>query len=48
LYHKQTIFLLPFHYTTIFFVIDSLTIFTAQIVRSLEWRIQTRRFGEVI
>jgi len=33
LYHKTTIFLLQWHYT-IFFVIDSLTIFTAQIVHS--------------
>ena len=34
LYHKKTIFLLPRHYTTIFFVIDCLTTFTAQIVHS--------------
>jgi len=31
---QKTIFLLPWQYTTIVFVIDSLTIFTAQIVRS--------------
>jgi len=32
---QRIIFLLPWHYTTIFFVIHSLTIFTAQIVHSL-------------
>ena len=31
---QKTIFLLPWHYTTIFFLIHSLTIFTAQIVHS--------------
>jgi len=34
LYHKNTMFLLPGHSTTIFFVIDCLTTFTAQIVHS--------------
>ena len=37
LYHKETIFLALYHYTT-FFVIDPLTIFTAQIVHShMDW-----------
>jgi len=31
---QKTIFLLPWHYTAIFFVIDFLNIFTAQIVHS--------------
>jgi len=30
LYHKKTIFLLPRHNTTIFFVIDALSSFIAQ------------------
>jgi len=34
LYHKKTMSLLPRHYTTILFVIDCLTTFTAQIVHS--------------
>ena len=34
LYHKKAIFLLPGHYTTIFFVIGCLTTFTVQIVHS--------------
>ena len=34
LYHKKTVFLLPWRYTTIFSVIDCLTIFTAQVVHS--------------
>jgi len=31
---QKTIFLLPWHYTTIFFIINSVTIFNAQIVHS--------------
>ena len=34
LYHKKKIFLLPWHHPTIFFVVDCLTIFTAQIAHS--------------
>jgi len=44
-YHKKTIFLLPSHYTSILYVIDSLTIFTAQIVQEryvyTHWQINT-------
>ena len=46
---QKTFFLLPWHHTTISFVIDSLTIFTAQIVRShMHWgKIYVYTFSQI-